>query len=875
MSALDAIRRKLSGYRLLVVPYCHADWAWTHSRRWHESRYVKVFEDMLDILNAQDAQGVAPDAPHAFRWYMDVYAPQLAPFLRATPDRFEELRRRVAEGRIAVCGGYANIRVNHAAGETLVRSLVYGRRTFAKLFPEADLSVHSDLVDVAAAHPQLPQILSLAGYRGYQFWRPHEALDAKGVPHHFVWEGLDGTQVLCSRGCYSGINTPRYAPADFRERWDDVVEFWWQDLLESKAEHSPVDLLWLQHGSDDSRPLRTGCQTDEPLALLGLIEEWNRRETSTLRFATPVEAFRELEAMRGRLPVVHGTLDPCDVSHKAALLGAQGLWRLRSQCARAIAVAEMLDSLAMTSDRCEGSPPAPESPWPEQLWKNLLIFSCHATQWGFQEDFDRSLALAQSTLFRARERQQSALDVLITRIAYPDNTVAVLFNPLPYARVATVPLRVSFVDSEHGGAPEAVRLVDGRGEDVPCQVAGRVSRGSTPWELDTLVQMTLPAGGWNVVCMREGAPIALAEGVSEPDRLENECLALHFDRGRLTRIVDKKPGVEWPAPGATPFGHLRAYDVDTTGQLYMGPVVGQHDAQWESCEAVESGPVRWSVRAEGSVGPHRAALETRLYRGERRVEFHATIDCVGLCGFIASHMPLPGSGRLHGDMPFCVEAKDLEQEPYVGIERQRPGSFIAQSFVDWSDGQRGMAYVSHDGDRYYVHDFEPNTIRHILINAFPWPNTGWEQHINPLTDCVGRHEFTYSIVPHEGDWQDARLWQLAGELRDKPLLAWPAAGGALPPYHSLFSVEPGNVTLSALYTEGDRVLVRVFENAGHETEATIALPFEAQDARQVDLLGKPIDAAAPRVTGRQIMLRLGPWQIATVAVGLCEPQDPH
>jgi hypothetical protein len=38
---------------ILVVPYCHADWVWTHTRYWHEERYTLVFEETLALLRDQ------------------------------------------------------------------------------------------------------------------------------------------------------------------------------------------------------------------------------------------------------------------------------------------------------------------------------------------------------------------------------------------------------------------------------------------------------------------------------------------------------------------------------------------------------------------------------------------------------------------------------------------------------------------------------------------------------------------------------------------------------------------------------------------------------------------------------------------------------
>ncbi len=286
---MSMVRERLRGTQIVVVPYCHADWAWTHSRRWHQARYVLVISEVLDTLNEQDAAGVPADAPHAFRWYLDCWRTELAPFLVAHPERIEELQRRVAEGRVAVCGGYSNVRINHVPGETFVRSMTLGRRELQWLFPEADLSVHADTVDVAVGHPQMPQLLRLAGYEALRFWRPHDALNEKGIPHQFVWEGLDGSQVIAQRGSYGGVVVDSYAPEDFRERWDDVVGAWWEGQLAEKRDRTPVDILMVYQGADDSRPLRSHFNQDKPLDFVGLIEEWNARATWA---STPLGADR-------------------------------------------------------------------------------------------------------------------------------------------------------------------------------------------------------------------------------------------------------------------------------------------------------------------------------------------------------------------------------------------------------------------------------------------------------------------------------------------------------------------------------------------------------------------------------------------------------
>ncbi|MBD3292600.1 MAG: hypothetical protein GF393_06720, partial [Armatimonadia bacterium] len=531
---LDSIRDALTDRTILLVPYCHADWAWTHSRRWHEVRYALALDEVLDIIAEQEEAGIEADAPEAFCWYTDCFRTQIAGFLHARPDRAEELAERITEGRIAICGGYANVRINHVPGEMFIRSMVLGRREWRKLAPDADLSVHSDIVDVAVGHPQTPQLLSLGGYRFLQCWRPEEALNAKGLPHQFTWEGIDGTRVLVARGSYGDVARAEFAPDDFEDRWEDVVEHWWRDVLEYKLEHAAADVLWLNRGCDDARPLRTHPASDQDLDLPGLVREWNDRETSTMRFATPTEAFALLAERAEDLPMHASTLDPCDVSYNAAWGGAHGLWRLRQECADEIGRAEMLDALA-----AEGATDRDEF---DDLWRDALLCSAHATQWLFEDDFERLHALAQSTLTRAREAQRRSLTALSQRVDAPERSLSLLVNPLAHSREATVPLRLTFVRGGEGGAPEPMRLVDAEGDEVPWQLLKPLSHGGVTWELEALVRADLHAGGWTALAWEPEEPSEHPWPLLPDDAttIATDELALHFDRGRLTRITDRE-----------------------------------------------------------------------------------------------------------------------------------------------------------------------------------------------------------------------------------------------------------------------------------------------------------------------------------------------
>ena len=98
----------LDGKRIILLPYNHADYAWRHTRRWHQRRYLAIFERILELFATQPA----------FRYFYDSYSECLHECLRAFPERLAELRRLLAEGRLAIVGGqWSNLRFLQAGDE--------------------------------------------------------------------------------------------------------------------------------------------------------------------------------------------------------------------------------------------------------------------------------------------------------------------------------------------------------------------------------------------------------------------------------------------------------------------------------------------------------------------------------------------------------------------------------------------------------------------------------------------------------------------------------------------------------------------------------------------------------------------------------------
>lgn len=110
-----------------IIPYCHTDYAWTNIRSWHICRYTSAYSEVLDIMRE--------NGEHT--WLLDNITHSLTPFLELCPERFEELKSRVREGRVNIAnGGYSLARPTQVGEETYIRNLVAADRRFRELFGE-------------------------------------------------------------------------------------------------------------------------------------------------------------------------------------------------------------------------------------------------------------------------------------------------------------------------------------------------------------------------------------------------------------------------------------------------------------------------------------------------------------------------------------------------------------------------------------------------------------------------------------------------------------------------------------------------------------------------------------------------------------------
>ena len=853
----ERIRSLLAGRKLFIVPFSHVDWAWVNSRAWMVHRHAIVLTEVLDILKTTPG----------FRFYIEQWNEQMEPFLDRRPERAAELRQALQAGKVEACGGVCNQHPGWMESESLVRDMAMGRRLFQEFAPGANLDVMIH-VDVTPGSSQMPQILQKAGYRYYRIHRPDQALTAEGIPLDFIWKGLDGTELLTSRGFGCGFIAADSLPDGFAANWPAEVETLYKNEIARQFEPDSKTPVWMPLGCDDSRPMRhwhpaaTDAHiTERPLPVPQLIGEWNQRETSHMSFATPRDVFGELEKQRHTLPRHEGILDPTMWTYWYGLNGNRGLRLWRTQTDQTLVSAEALWSCAASVDET-----VPEAKI-NRLWRDLLRVYSHAQMWLFGDDYEVQLNRVKATLAAAGDLRDQAITHISGRVKAQENRPCVmLFNDLPWDRTEVVRVWAELQDV--GATNIAVRTAGGYA--VPFQVVDvnwyELPGGiKTVRELIVLVEARVPALGYATLYF-DSAPGKLQEAPEEIPRnsLDTSTAVITFSERGIESLVDKESGARY-----TGLGSIQYNEINDTGPYHYGPVVKIHHLVKVKIESTINGPLRSSFTLSGKAGPHSTRITGHVYPRARRVSFETTIHSEGGAGHFMTVVGLPAPGRLAADVHFGVEHRDVSRIQYAGEERRRKNVFYGAHWTDYSNGREGLTMVGTTGEKGYQFFPEENALGHFLLMTNP-PNKTWERFVTTAREGAGEHHFDYQFLLHSGDWKTGEVVRRAIEARHPILPVFlrqekTPQERTLPEEHSFMKVAGAQVQLSAFYRDRQSWILRLYESHGSNAEASIELPIRATEAREVDFNGQARGSRIP-VSDNKLQVSLKPWEILTIEV---------
>ncbi len=178
----------------------------------------------------------------------------------------------------------------------------------------------------------------------------------------------------------------------------------------------------------------------------------------------------------------------------------------------------------------------------------------------------------------------------------------------------------------------------------------------------------------------------------------------------------------------------------------------------------------------------------------------------------------------------------------------------------WADLSEEGFGVSMLNDCKYGHDIKEGNMRLTLIKSTCDPNPDADKEM---------HYFTYSILPHIGDWRDANTAKQAYSLNTSLFAKVEEAHeGSLDSTLSIVNVDKENVMIEVIKKaeDSDDLIIRLYEYHNRRTTAKLTFFKELQSAIECNLMERNLEKIDFK--GNEFEFEIKPYEIKTFKIKL-------
>lgn len=362
----------------------------------------------------------------------------------------------------------------------------------------------------------------------------------------------------------------------------------------------------------------------------------------------------------------------------------------------------------------------------------------------------------------------------------------------------------------------------------------------------------IPAKGWRVVKANESCGDVK---VSEK-KIENDFFAVEFaDDYSITSIFDKRNNRSVLAEGKR--GNVieafedfnNSYDAWELSKFHKEKCWEINDVQ--SVEILDEG-VRKGFKVIRKFLTSTFEQKIWLYADIDRIDFETQAD------WQTEHIAVKAA------FPVDINAEKATYEIQFGsVERPTHSNtswdsakfeVCAHKYADLSECDYGVSLLN---DCKYGHDIHDNVMRLTLLKC--------PTHPSPVAD-KGHHEFTYSLMPHGGDYRQAGVVKQAYALNN-PMYAVKLGkqSGSLPESFSFVSTSHENVVIDTVKKAEDSssTIVRLYESWNKRVGAVeIKFGYDVKRVALCDLLENELETLT--VENNTVTIPVKPFEIITL-----------
>jgi alpha-mannosidase len=373
----------------------------------------------------------------------------------------------------------------------------------------------------------------------------------------------------------------------------------------------------------------------------------------------------------------------------------------------------------------------------------------------------------------------------------------------------------------------------------------------------------LPSLGAAVIG-KSTTPAGSAIKVSETT-LENKFFKILLDsNAEIESIIDKRTGREVIDQSSEFKGNALqlfedrprnwdAWDIDVAYQDKLYPL-----QDVKSVKVVEDGPIRAGIEIERTVKEGLGSTVKQriyIYSDLARIDFETVVDWKERETLLKAAFPV----TIHSELAtYDIQFGNVQRPTHWNTSWDWARFEVCgHKWADLSEGDYGVSLLS---DSKYGWDTKDNTMRLTLLKGAVYPD--------PTAD-IGIHKFTYSLLPHEGDWRAAETVRRAYELNAPVHFGKTKGGsGSLGASFSFVSVDRPNIILETIKIGeyDDNIVVRAHEVYNQRGTATLTFDRPVQSAKAVNLVEEKGDGVEPVVHGSTISFEYGPYEIRTFKI---------
>lgn len=810
------------------VGHAHIDVAWLWTLSQTRQKVARTFSTALRLMEQYPEFTFTQSQPQLYQYIADDH-----------PEIMAQIKERVAEGRWETIGGmWVEADCNLTGAEALARQFLLGRHYFQETFGARESPILW-LPDVFGYAWQLPQLIQQAGLAYFVTaklsWNQYNR-----IPYdQFWWQGLDGTRVLTyfittsKPGWWGATYSADLSPEEIIATWDDSQQ----------KELCKEFMIAYGHGDGGGGPTQAMLDSSRQMAAHPGLPK--------VQLSTAIDFMEALERQSGdKLPAWNGELYL--ELHRGTYTSQARNKRANRKSEFLLHDAEFLAAWASV----QGHFAYPHDEL-RRAWELLCLNQFHDIIPGSSikqvyvdsmRDYDEIRRIGE----RIREDALIALDRSL-----PAEADLAIYNPTSFPRSEVVKVCGERVTDETvvttmcGTTLSAQNTKDGM--LVKCPVvppygvlALRLSTGEPP-----AAENQLYVGDVRRAPSDKGASTNCSMV------MENALLRAEFDQaGDIVRLFDKQADREvlvpnqranqWQVFEDRPLD-WEAWDID----------IFYDEKMWlaepaDSFKVVESGSLRACLEIKRRVFHSDIVQRVYMYADSARIDFDTEINWRERRLLLKVAFPVD---ILSPRATYEIQWGNVERPTHQNTSWDWARfESCAHKWVDLSEGDYGVSLLN---DCKYGYDIAGHVMRLTALKGAMFPD--------PEAD-LGEHAFTYSLLPHAGDWRNGTVAAAYGlnnplivhHVQGKPQGA-PAADRK-----SLAHVDAPQIIIETVKQaeDGDGLIVRMYEHERTQQVFDLHAGFPLAEACSCNLLEE--NEACLAVSEGKAAVRARPFQITTL-----------